>query len=162
MPDNRSVGGGGAGVVAIRVVKLRPMTKEELVAGVKHAVALAKETKVDAMYEAYGAVFSNPGFAANRPEDQRQALKLMVQFKGAPRPATPPMTAAHQAALGPLTELVSLHAEPVDFEMLGICHLLLGRSEAASTMFREGLKIERERNPSSDLCGVLMRRISEI
>jgi hypothetical protein len=138
------------------------MTKEELVAGVKHAVALAKETKVDAMYDAYIAVFSNAGFGKNRAEDQRQALKLMVQFKGAPRPPSPKMTAAHQAALAPLTELVSLQSEPADFEMLGICHLLLGRPDAASTMFREGLKIERERNPSSDLCGVLMRRISEI
>jgi hypothetical protein len=138
------------------------MTKEELVAGVKQAVALAKEMKVDAMYDAYIAVFSNPGFGKNRPEDQRQALKLMVQFKGAPRPASPKMIAAHQAAQAPLTELVSLYSEPGDFEMLGIGHVHLGRSDAASTMFREGLKIERERNPSSDLCGVLMRRISEI
>jgi len=160
--DNRIASDTGAGVVAIRVVKLRHMTKEELIAGVKQAVALAKEMKVDAMYDAYIAVFANPGFAKNRAEDQRQALKLMVQFKGAPKPPSPRMTAAHQAALGPLTDLVALHSEPSDFEMLGLCHLRLGRSDDASTMFREGLKIERERNPSSDLCGVLMRRISEI
>jgi hypothetical protein len=138
------------------------MTKEEMVAQVKAAVALAKDGKLDEMYAAYATIFKGPGFGALRAEDQRQALKLMVHFKGAPKKATDPMTKAHDAAVASLTELVSTHNEPADFEMLGMCHLLLGREEAASNMFREGLKIERERSPGSDLCGTLMRRVSEL
>jgi len=138
------------------------MTKEELVLAVKSAVSLAKETKVEEMYAVYGKLFATPGFSKNRPEDQRQALKLMVHFKGAPKKPTPAMVDAHRAALEPLTELVSVHSEPADFEMLGMCHLLLEHPDAASNMFRQGLTIERSRNPSSDLCGALMRRVSEI
>ena len=139
------------------------MTKEELVSAVKTIVSLAKEMKIDAMYEGYRALFLKPDFATLRPEDQRQALKLMVLFKAAPRkPFTPAMIAAHEAAIPALTELVSVHNEPGDFEMLGLCHLCLGREEAASNMFRSGLTIERERNPGSDLCGTLMRRVSEL
>jgi hypothetical protein len=138
------------------------MTKEEMVALVKAAVGLAKDGKVDEMYAAYGAIFATTGFTALKPEDQRNALKLMVHFKSAPKKATDAMTKAHDAAIAPLTELVSVHGEPADFEMLGMCHLLMGREEAASNMFRAGLKIERERNPGSDLCGTLMRRVSEL
>ena len=139
------------------------MTKEELVVAVKAIVALAKEMKIDEMYVGYKALFSKPDFATLRPEDQRQALKLMVLFKGAPRkPFTPAMTQACESAIAPLTELVSVQSEPGDFEMLGICHLALGREDAASNMFRAGLTIERERNPGSDLCGTLMRRVSEL
>lgn len=138
------------------------MTKEELVAAVKNAVALGRDGNVDEMYTAYKALFETPGFTATRPEDQRQALKLMVHFKQAPKKPTPAMLASHTSAIGPLTELVSRFEEPADYEMLGICHLLLDRTEAASNMFRAGLTIERERSPQSDLCGTLMRRISEI
>jgi hypothetical protein len=138
------------------------MTKEELVGGVKNAVSLGRDGKVDEMYAAYKALFDVAGFIANRPEDQRQALKLMVHFKQAPRKATPGMIAAHTAAIPALTDLVSRYEEPADYEMLGICHLMLEHTEAASNMFRAGLKIERDRSPQSDLCGTLMRRISEI
>ncbi len=138
------------------------MTKEELVGAVKIAVALGRDGKVDEMYSAYKALFDTPTFVAARPEDQRQALKLMVHFKQAPRKATPAMLACHTSAVAPLTDLVSRFEEPADYEMLGICHLLLEHIEAASNMFRAGLTIERERSPQSDLCGTLMRRISEI
>lgn len=138
------------------------MTKDELVAAVKGIVALAKEAKIDPMYDGYRALFERPDFATLRPEDQRQALKLMVHFKGAPKKPSEAMTKAHESAIAPLTELVSVHNEPADFEMLGICHLLLGREEAASNMFRSGLTIERDRSPGSDLCGTLMRRVSEL
>jgi len=133
-----------------------------MVLKVKAAVALAKDNKLDEMYAAYGAIFGAPGFTQLRPEDQRQALKLMVHFKNAPKKPTDAMNKAHEVAIAPLTELVSVHGEPADFEMLGMCHLLMGREEAASNMFRAGLKIERERSPGSDLCGTLMRRVSEL
>jgi hypothetical protein len=46
--------------------------------------------------------------------------------------------------------------------MLGICHLMLGHEQAASAIFKAGLAIERARDPGSDLCGELMKRISLI
>lgn len=138
------------------------MSKEALVSAVKIAVGLAKAGKTKEMYESYQKLFVDPVFATNRPEDQRQALKLMVHSKNAPSPPSPEMIEAHRAALPALTELVSVHSEPADFEMLGMCHVLLGNEEGAATMYRAGLKIERERSPGSDLCGDLMRRVSLI
>ena len=57
---------------------------------------------------------------------------------------------------------MSRFEEPADYEMLGICHLLLEHTEAASNMFRQGLNLERARNPASDLCGRLMSRVASI
>ncbi len=97
-----------------------------------------------------------------RPEDQRQVLRLMILAKNAPRSPTPSMIEAHQAAVPALTEMVSVHQEPADHEMLGMCHVVLGNEDSASTIFRAGLALERDRNPGSDLCGELMKRISMI
>lgn len=138
------------------------MANEALVQKVKGIVATARSGDLDASYAGYGELFSSPEFATYKPEDQRQALRLMVLAKNAPKPPTKAMVEAHRAALGPLTELVSVHAEPADHELLGVCHLVLGNDESASSIFRAGLAIERERNPQSDLCGELMKRISLI
>ncbi len=86
----------------------------------------------------------------------------MVLMKGAPKPATAAMIDAHRAAHGPLTALVSSHAEPSDHELLGICHVVLGDEASASAVFRAGLAIERERDPQSKLCGTLMKRVSMV
>lgn len=137
------------------------MANEALVSAVKRIVGLAR-TDIDQAYLAYRDLFLEPAFLTYPPGDQRQALKLMVLAKNAPRTPTPAMLEAHRAAVPPLTELVSVHQEPADHEMLGVCHVLLGNVESASRIFRAGLDIERARNPSSDLCGELMKRISLI
>lgn len=141
---------------------VRIMSKEELVSAVKRIVTLARSGDLDGAYTAYRDLFSAPWFMPQRPEDQRQALRLMILAKNAPHKPTPAMIEAHRAAVPALTELVSVHQEPADHEMLGICHVILGNAESASTIFRAGLAIERARNPSSDLCGELMKRISLI
>ena len=138
------------------------MTKDELVAKVKDTVSLWRAGKQEEAYAAYKTLFSDAGFAKNRPEDQRQALKLMVHARGVPHKPTPAMLAAHKAAVAPLTALVAAHGDPADYEMLGMCHITGGDTAKASELFRAGLKLERERSPQSDLCGALMRRISEI
>ncbi|MFT3773421.1 MAG: hypothetical protein QM820_49210 [Minicystis sp.] len=138
------------------------MSKEELVSAVKRIVTLARSGDLDGAYAGYRDLFTAPWFMEQRPEDQRQALRLMILAKNAPRTPTPLMSEAHRAAVPPLTELVSIHQEPADHEMLGICHVILGNAESASTIFRAGLALERARNPSSDLCGELMKRISLI
>lgn len=138
--------------------------KDELVQSVKNIVKLWRDAKLAEAYTGYQALFSMPDFGEHRPEDQRQALKLMVLAKGAPDPerATPEMVEAHRAAAGILTDLVSKFSDPADHELLGVCHLVLGNPDSASAILRAGLAIERSRNPQSDLCGALMKRISLI
>jgi hypothetical protein len=136
------------------------MSKEELVASVKKIHALVRSGNFDEAYVAYRELFESTTFLAERPEDQRQALRLMIHAKGAPQKPTKAMLEAHRAALVPLTELVSTGQEPADHEMLGMCHVMLGNEDSASIIYRAGLAIERERSAGSDLCGALMKRIS--
>ena len=138
--------------------------KDELVQSVKNIVKLWRDGKLADAYAGYRNLFSAPDFGEHRPEDQRSALRLMVLAKGAPDPErpTPEMVEAHQIAVGHLTDLVSKFSDPADHEMLGVCHLVLGNPESASAILRAGLAIERSRNPQSDLCGSLMKRISLI
>jgi len=142
----------------------RMVTKEELVQTVKGIVKSWREGKLDEAYTGYRDLFSQPDFGQHRPEDQRSALRLMILAKGAPDPekASEVMIGAHRAAVAPLTDLVSNYGEPSDHEMLGVCHLVLGNNQSASAILRAGLAIERQRNPQSDLCGSLMKRISLI
>lgn len=136
------------------------MANEELVAAVKRIAGLARSGNVEEAYAGYRDLFASAPFLTYRPEDQRQALRLMILAKHAPHKPSATVIDAHRAAVPALTELVSLLHEPGDHEMLGICHVLLGNEDSASTIFRAGLNIERERNPGSDLCGDLMKRIS--
>ncbi len=137
------------------------MSKEALVSAVKQCMAQARSGDQEGSYDGYGRLYASPEFAANKPEDQRQALKLLILAKRQGQPSQR-LVDAHRAAIPALTELVSTHNEPEDYEMLGLCHLLIGNDQAASNMFRHGLTLERERNPASDLCGRLMTRVAAI
>jgi len=136
------------------------VANETLVQAIKALVALGKDGNMDGAYLGYRDVFVAPAFFGYRVEDQRQALRLMVMMKGAPRQPTPAMIEAHRAAIVPLKQLVEVHREPKDHELLGICHVVLGDEATASAIFKAGLTLERERNPQSDLCGALMKRVS--
>jgi len=137
------------------------MTKEELVAAVKDIVAKTRAQDLDGAYQGYSALFLREGFTTLAAPDQRQALKLVIMAKRSGKQPDS-LTDAHRAALTALSELVSAHNEPEDYELLGLCHLMLGNDQAASNIFREALSLERARNPQSDLCGRLMTRISAI
>jgi mRNA-degrading endonuclease YafQ of YafQ-DinJ toxin-antitoxin module len=136
------------------------VANEALVQSIKEIVARAKDGDVEGSYRGYRDLFTSADFATYRVEDQRQALRLMILKKGAPQPPTTAMTEAHSAVLGLLTELVSTHSEPSDYELLGVCHVVLGNEESASGIFKAALAIERGRDPSSTLCGALMKRVS--
>jgi hypothetical protein len=136
------------------------MANEALTQAVKKIIGLARAGSLDEAYAGYRDLFADPTFLTYSPQDQRQALKLMIFAKGVPDKPTPKMVEAHRSALAPLTELVSSHGEPADHEMLGMCHVMLGHEESASIIYRAGLAIERQRNAQSDLCGQLMKRIS--
>ena len=140
----------------------RTVANEELVRSVKDIVGRAKTGDTEGAYQGYRDLFASPAFAGYRVEDQRQALQLMVLMKGAPKPATPIMIEAHGAARALLIGLVATHAEPSDHELLGICHVIMGDEASASTVFKAGLAIERERSPQSKLCGTLMKRVSMV
>jgi len=132
------------------------------VRSVKDIIGRAKNGDVDGAYQGYRDLFLSPTFAAYRVEDQRQALQLMVLMKGAPKPASAAMLEAHSAARGLLTSIVASHSQPSDHELLGICHVVLGDEASASDVFRAGLALERTRDPQSNLCGSLMKRISMV
>jgi hypothetical protein len=136
------------------------MSKEVLINAIKRIHTLAREGRLEEAYIGYSELFDSPEFASFRADDQRQALRLMVLAKGVPEKPSEAVLRAHRSAVKPLTELVSIHGDPADHEMLGICHVLLGNLESADRIFRAALAIERERNPGSDLCGALMKRIS--
>jgi hypothetical protein len=136
------------------------VANEALVRSIKEIVGRAKDGNVDGSYAGYGELFSSPEFATYRVEDQRQALKLMILKKGMPETPSAAVVEAHRSALERLTELVSTHDEPADYELLGVCHVVLGNEESASSIFKAALAIERERDPSSPLCGALMKRVS--
>lgn len=140
---------------------LQRVSKEVLVASVKDIITLAKSGDAEGSFDGFKALFARPEFVDNRPEDQRQALKLLILAKRS-GPKSEKLIEAHRSAIEPLTGLVSQHNDAQDLEMLGICHLLIGNHEAAENMFRQGLELEREKHAGSDLCGRLMRRVSEL
>jgi len=137
------------------------MSKEALVAAVKQVMAQSRAGDVEGSYDGYAKLYGMADFSANKPEDQRQALKLLILAKRQGQPSAK-LVEAHRAAIPALTELVSTLEEPEDYEMLGLCHLLIGNEQAASNMFRQGLTLERAKNPASDLCGRLMTRVAAI
>jgi hypothetical protein len=136
------------------------MPNEALLTAVKSIVADARAGKVDEAYAGYRELFASQAFATYDAHDQRQAMRLMIHAKGLPSPLLPAMVEAHRAAIAPLTELVSKHNEPADYEMLGMCHVAVGNEAGAGAVFRAGLALERERSAQSDLCGAFMKRIS--
>jgi len=136
------------------------MADQGLVDAVKAIVSRSRAGDRSGAYAGYKALFSGEVFGRYAPNDQRQALRLMIHAKGVPDPPTPEIVEAHRAAIEPLTELVSSLGDPADYEMLGMCHVAIGNEQGAGAVFRAALAIERERNAQSDLCGALMKRVS--
>lgn len=135
-------------------------SKTSLKATLKRILALAKKGATDDAYRGYATLFASPEFAAFRPEDRRQALKIMVLAK-TPPPPSEAVVAAHKAALTRATELVATLDDPADYEILGVTQTFLDDEDSARATFAKALSMERERNPSSELCGNLMRRLSQ-
>jgi len=69
---------------------------------------------------------------------------------------------AYKIALSRIQTLVDMHAEPADYEVLGVAHVQLDDPAAATSAFEIALKLERARNPASDLCASLGRRLSQL
>ena len=138
------------------------MATEALVAEVKRIVALAKAGNADDAYKGYAALFRSAQFKTYPMEEQRSALKLVANIKVPPSRPTPAQLDAFKAAIEPLTEILGALGDPQDFQWLGICCLVGGDEKRAGELFRTGLKLERERNPQSDLCGSLMKWVAAV
>jgi hypothetical protein len=140
------------------------MTKDELVAAIKQILPLTREQRWDEAFTKYHALVARPDFLELRPEDQRKVLEMMIlqPAKQLPNKLSAIILEAHRAAMPALNELVGNHNEPADYELLGLAHQRLGNEDAASNIYKAGLKIERERNAASDLCGRLMNRMSAL
>jgi len=95
-------------------------------------------------------------------EEQRSVLKLVANIKVVPSRPSPAQLDAFKAAIEPLTEILGALGEAQDFQWLGICCLATGDEKRAGELFRAGLKLERERNPQSDLCGSLMKWVAAV
>jgi hypothetical protein len=133
---------------------------EAFVEAVKKIMLVLKSGRTDEGYAQYADLLSSDGFAEYRADDQRQALKLLLLAKAPDR--TEAVTRAYQIALKRIQALVDSHAEPADYEMLGVAHVQLDDRAAASAAFEIALKLERARNPSSDLVASLGRRIGAL
>lgn len=134
---------------------------DALVATLKHIQSIAKDGHADEAFRQYAELFGSQPFVMCRHEDQRRALRLMFSGKGPPSQSDE-ARAAYKAALPVLQALVLAEREPGDYEMLGIAYVGLDEPEKATGIYKKALEIERERDPGSDLCGTLMRRVSEL
>jgi len=131
------------------------------VEAVKKIVLVLRSGQTDEGYRQYAELISSASFTEYRPDDQRQALKLLLMAK-APQARSEAVESAYVAALARIQALVDALAEPTDYEMLGVAHLQLGDKKAAGAAFDTALKLERARDPSSELCASLSRRVSQL
>ncbi len=138
------------------------MATEALVQRVKEIIGLGRAGKVDEAFNAYAELYRSPVFRTYPMEEQRHAIKLVVNAKIPPAHPAPSMVEAYRAAMGPLTEILGALGEPQDFELLGICHVVIGEDARAGELFRTGLKLERDRDPQSNLCGSLMKWVAAV
>jgi hypothetical protein len=133
----------------------------ELIGALKKIASLARTGQTDQAYREYTDLFSSATFADYKPEEQRQALKLMVLAK-TPPPKSDVVIGAHRAALPRLERLVDRLGEPIDLEMLGAAHVMCDDPKAANAAFARALEIERARDPSSALIASLMSRVASL
>jgi hypothetical protein len=138
------------------------MPNEALVARIKQIIALAKGGKVEEAYAAYKTLFLSKDFLSYSVEDKRAAIKLVVNAKVPPNNPAPHIVEAYRAAMPALEEMIGEKGDAADFELLGICCIFTGDDKRAGDLFRTGLRLERERNPQSDLCGSLMKWVAAV
>ena len=134
---------------------------EAFVDAVKKIVLVLQSGRTDEGYGQYADLLSSTSFAAYPPDDQRQALKLLLMAK-APPSRSDAVLRAYKVALSRIQSLVDSLADPADYEMLGVAHLQLEDKAKASAAFDTALKLERARNPASELSMNLARRLSQI
>jgi hypothetical protein len=127
----------------------------------KLARAATKEGRLDDAFRQYATIFGSAAFGAARPDDQRQALKLMF-FGTQPKVANDEVKDTYRLTLPLLQALVLKDRDAADYELLGMAYVILEEPDKAMEIFKKALDVERAKNPASDLCGNLMRRVSQL
>ncbi len=138
------------------------MVTESLAKRIKEILAVAKSGKVDEALASYKALFEDAEFATYPINERRQTIKLVVNAKIPPHMPSKAVVEAHRAAIKPLEDMIGEGGEPIDFELLGICLVFTQDEKRAAETFRTGLKIARERNSASDVCGSLMKWVAAV
>lgn len=138
------------------------MPNEALVARIKQILALAKQGKVPEAYAEYTTLFTSSEFLGYSVEDRRAAIKLVVTAKVPLSNPPAHVVTAYRAAMRALEEAIGAAGDPADFELLGICCVITGDEKRAGDLFRTGLRLERERDPQSNLCGSLMKWVAAV
>jgi hypothetical protein len=138
------------------------MPNEALVSRIKQILAIAKQGKVPEAYAEYAALFTSPEFLGYSVEDRRVAIKMVVNTRIPMSNPPAHLVTAYRASMRALEEAIGAAGEPADFELLGICCVVVGEEKRAGDLFRTGLRLERERNPQSDLCGSLMKWVAAV
>ena len=145
----------------LEIVSENEGRNESFVEAVKKIVLVLRSGQTDEGYRQYAELLSSPDFTEYRPDDQRQALKLLLMAK-APPTRSEAVEGAYSVALTRIQALVDTLAEPTDYEMLGVAYLQLGNKNAAGAAWETALKLERARDPASELCASLARRVSQL
>jgi hypothetical protein len=140
---------------------VEPPSSPSLSSTLEDLRVLANEGQTDEVFRRYATLLASSEFASSGPEAQREALRLMIFGNVSPAPSAE-MRAAHRAALPLVQALVLEQRDAADYEMLGMAYLAVEEPEKATEMFKKALEIERTRDPASELCGSLMRRVSEL
>src|SRR5690349_20231463 len=107
------------------------MATEALVARIKEIVALGKSGNRDDAFKGYAALFRSAEFRSYPMDEQRQAIKLVVNIKVAPNRPSHGQMEAFKAAIDPLSEMLGAHGASEDFQWLGICCMVTGDEKRA-------------------------------
>jgi hypothetical protein len=133
------------------------MKNAELAKTLRLIFNTARSGRTEYAYSKLAELFSSAAFAGYEPNEQREALKLMVHASDPPKKEF--VLAANRAALGHLKKLAESLAEPADWEMLGLANLRLDDTGAANAAFEKALELERARNAESELTKSLTKRL---
>jgi hypothetical protein len=133
------------------------MKNVELAQTLRLIFITARSGRTEYAYGKLAALFSSAAFAEYEPDEQREALRLMVHAQNPPKEEF--VLAANRAALGHLKKLAETLAEPADYEMLGLANLRLDDTGAANVAFEKALELERARNAESELERSLTKRL---
>jgi hypothetical protein len=134
------------------------MKNVELATTLRLIFITARSGRTEYAYGKLAELFSSAAFAEYQPDEQREALRLMVHARNPPKEEF--VLAANRAALGHLKKLAETLAEPADYEMLGLTNLRLDDNGAANVAFEKALELERARNAESELERSLTKRLA--
>ncbi|WP_434416322.1 hypothetical protein [Nannocystis pusilla] len=102
------------------------MQSQQMIQALAQITSDFRRGDMDAAYQGYRDLFSNPSFAQGSAQDRRLALRQFVHTQGAPAEFTRTMRVAYDTAVGPLQALVAESDDPGDRELLRALKQRLG------------------------------------